>query len=90
MLRSLSVRSTSCVTQLAAALASPHRFGHVQKVVDDRPALVHQHVGIIGRQSVVGFQPLTQRCRQFAERLRELSSTSAGETVTGTRSGSGK
>ena len=75
---------------LAAALASPRSLGDVQKVIDDRPALVHEHVGIVGRERVLRFQPRAQRGRQFAERRRESRRLRRLSTVTGTRSGSGK
>ena len=87
---SLSVRSTSCWTQLLAALPSPQASASVDVIVDQRPALVHQHVAVVGRDAVGLFQPRAQLRRAVRPATRGSRSTSASVTVTGTRSGSGK
>ena len=45
---SFSTRSTSCVTQLAAVLPSFVSVGQFDEVSHERPALIHDHVAVVG------------------------------------------
>ena len=88
---SLSVRSTSCWTQLLASLPSPQQLGQVDVVIHQRPALVHQHVAVVGRDAVgllpAGARSAAGNSPSDAANPLDLAPRS---TVTGTRSGSGK
>ena len=67
MPRSFSVRRTSCWTQLLARLPSPVASASATKVVDQRAALVHDHLGVVGVDAIRVLQPPAERGWQFAQ-----------------------
>ncbi len=87
---SFSTRSTSCATQLAAVLPSFVRVGEFDEVFDERPALVDDHVAVVGGDAVGRFQPRAQLRRAVRRATLAPLRLLLGVTVTGTRSGSGK
>ena len=57
---------------VAGHLAVAAGVGQLDVVVDQRPALVHQHVAVVGRDAVGLFEPRAERGGQLAQRRADL------------------